>query len=969
MKSVDTLTACRETVHVGRRLEGFLEEVQVSSSPDVTGQRERAIAAKLSLPHQGFVLPRPRLRRLLEPVRVGGLVTLVAGPGYGKTAFVVDLLRSAAARTLYIALAEGDREPVRFLRYLAAGWAEAFPEQAVSVAGLPGIGRDTSEIDPLDLTALLIDLFSTEAGSPVLIALDDFHLVDASPDVVEATRLISHALPPGWTLVISSRQPLPLGIDSLNLGGRLVALTARDLRLTPREIASWAARNWGARLDTAEARALWRLTEGWPAALVLLGQRLLTRGGLVDPERVRRLIGLGHDLRSYLEGQILAGLDSVSAEVMLTAGLLGRAVFPRDGSLFQVGAVEAESHLGELVARGFLVTRSGRHTYTIHPLVRAYALQEAQRDTPAATRLQTVARHLEEVGEHQRAASMYLRGGHLEEASRPLRRLALSSPNVLVDYSEDDWLEFLPDEAATPEAAWLLVTKARILQRQSKYAAAAQLYERATRLLSGAHDREGLLSVLLGSAFCLFNQGRWEESLAVMRRCRSLAQSAAEKVEVLIVEGNVLLSLCKWDEAVEDWECALAMAPSPGREIFAQRIDLHRARLFFLMGQFRTARQWAEKALSRQCSRTSPAQALALNAAATLAWETGDYERARACTTACQNLIEMRGYSFLQVFNLLGRAAVAQGARDYRCAVELIREAQRFAANVDDSEGGFYSGLMLGEVCRRNRNAARALEHHRKVLGIVDKNRLAVSERVRALTSVGMDLVVLGQSGAALEALEETTRLARRWNLKGSLAPSLFYLAWLQAGAGREQEAARAAVEAMRIADENDQLHFFAQEARVATPILALCDRLGAGTFIRARILPQLTDGLRQYFRELTEGRTYPTDLPLGPPRHRLFAHTGGESLEAGQLEPKVAAGMESLTDREREILKMIALGMPNKTIAAKLYISEKTVKTHTNHLFRKLGVTNRLQATLVLQSYQRARRAGAAGRRRPDYR
>ena len=63
----------------------------------------------------------------------------------------------------------------------------------------------------------------------------------------------------------------------------------------------------------------------------------------------------------------------------------------------------------------------------------------------------------------------------------------------------------------------------------------------------------------------------------------------------------------------------------------------------------------------------------------------------------------------------------------------------------------------------------------------------------------------------------------------------------------------------------------------------------------------------------------------------------------------------------------MIALGMPNKVIGARLFISEKTVKTHANHIFRKLGVASRLQATLVFQSHQRAGAAGsaAAARRR----
>jgi two-component system NarL family response regulator len=78
-----------------------------------------------------------------------------------------------------------------------------------------------------------------------------------------------------------------------------------------------------------------------------------------------------------------------------------------------------------------------------------------------------------------------------------------------------------------------------------------------------------------------------------------------------------------------------------------------------------------------------------------------------------------------------------------------------------------------------------------------------------------------------------------------------------------------------------------------------------------------------------------------------------------------VAALISNLTDREREILKAIAGGMPNKVIGARLFISEKTVKTHTNHIFHKLGVTNRLQAALLFQSHQRALAAGSAGRHR----
>ncbi|MCP4221018.1 MAG: response regulator, partial [bacterium] len=57
---------------------------------------------------------------------------------------------------------------------------------------------------------------------------------------------------------------------------------------------------------------------------------------------------------------------------------------------------------------------------------------------------------------------------------------------------------------------------------------------------------------------------------------------------------------------------------------------------------------------------------------------------------------------------------------------------------------------------------------------------------------------------------------------------------------------------------------------------------------------------------------------------------------------------MFGLTEREIEILRTMALGLKNKAIAQKLFISEKTVKTHINRIFKKLGVTNRTKAILA---------------------
>lgn len=734
-------------------------------------------------------------------------------------------------------------------------------------------------------------------------------------------------------------------------------LHARELRLTPSEVGAWASHNWGLDLKPRESRALWRLTQGWPAALVLVGQRSpSSRPGLTHAD-IMGVISRGHDLRDYLKQDILSGLDVSAAQTMLIAGLLPRVIFPRDETFFPMPPGRAEAILQDLVSRGYLVAEAGRRSYTVHPLVQGFAQRQAWESNQTTRLMDRTASHLEHIGEHHQAVSVYLRAGRFQDAARLLRSLFMSSFSVGSGLTRSEWLSLLPNEAISEDGVdpWLLVAKARILQEQAEYAQADTLYQRAARLLAAGDCRRSLLPVLLGSAYCLFNQGRWEESLAVMKRCRSLAGAPREKAEVLVVEGGVLVGLCRWDEAVENWEKALVLHPEGSGEAFAQRIHFHRARLFYSLGHYRLAKQWADKAMGPGGSPGSLVRAVALNGAALLAGLTGEYDEAERYADECLRLVRTRGYSLVEIPSILNLATVALGRWDYRGAVAKIRQAQSLAASAGDAEESYWAESMLGDLCRRTGNAHRALEYHQTALDIVDENQLAMFERVQAQVAVGMDLVILGREAEGLASLEETARVARRWGLKSALAPALFYLGWLYASAGREHEAGRSLTEAMRLAEEHEHIHFFSQEAKVAAPILALCERFKITSFIRERIVCRLPERLQAYVRELASGKAYPTDVILGPPHKRgLGARDPGRSF-AAQASPEVVARIESLTEREWEVLKMVSLGLPNKVIGATLFISEKTVKTHTNHIFRKLGVGNRLQATLAFQSFQRA--------------
>lgn len=106
--------------------------------------------------------------------------------------------------------------------------------------------------------------------------------------------------------------------------------------------------------------------------------------------------------------------------------------------------------------------------------------------------------------------------------------------------------------------------------------------------------------------------------------------------------------------------------------------------------------------------------------------------------------------------------------------------------------------------------------------------------------------------------------------------------------------------------------------------------RFGAGYLLKHAGPSSLLDGIKAALRG---------ELPLDPGAAKLLANTKENPLVA-------------LTPREREVLGLIAQGLSNKAIAARLGVTEKTVKTHVSHVLAKLGLRDRVRAALFAKEH-----------------
>jgi len=858
---------------------------------------------------------RPRLREALDRGE-GRRLTLVSAPaGFGKTTLLAEWLeeRSAEYAVAWVSLDGSDNDPARFFSYLVGALREA--EDGIGDGILAAL--DAPQSPPVDVVmgALVNDL--AEIPREVVVVLDDYHVVDPGP-VHEAVSFLLEHMPENVHLVIAGRTDPPLPLPRLHARGQMTEIRAADLRFTPEEASAFLRDAMGLALSAKDVAALEGITEGWIAALQLAALSMQDRENVSG--FVESFSGSNRHVLDFLAEEVLERQPEAVRRFLLETSVLERmnaalcdAVTDRSDGQEMLERLERENL--------FVVALDDeRRWYRYHHLFRDFLRGRLGRENP------------ELVGELHLRASVWYEDNRLdseaishalsapdhERAARLIERGAKAAVGRGEVPTALRWLEALPTEA-----------KRRHPRLFADHALALALTGRpndAEPLLREVDQATGITGedrrFLLGFAsairsWCASLRGDAPEAVELARRALSLLPeedlrqrliAAGSMGDALRTVGDLASASAALAEATE---FGLAAGHTYGT---LAAMTMH-ARVQAERGRLREADETLRRALRFVSERgvgLLPATGVVHIGMGTLLYERDDLDEAERELRRGIELAERTREVTDLVWGYVALSRTKRARGDEEGALEMAREADRVArASGADLQIALAASWMVRlRISHGNLAEAATTEQERAANagGATDAARV-----VDKLTSARL-LLAQGRPDEALGLLEEPREAAEEAGRTGDLIEILALQALTLWARNNKERAVGTLTQALALAEPEGYVRTFVDEGA------AMRDLLSA------------TLGARQRSGASRVSTEYLAKLLAALPNEKATAKAGGRLPEP-------------LSARETEVLALMAAGESNGEIAARLFISTTTVKTHVNNLYRKLGTSSRTRA------------------------
>jgi LuxR family maltose regulon positive regulatory protein len=870
------------------------------------------LATKLHIPTVSpKLVPRPRLLARLGEGLACPLTLISAPAGFGKTTLLGEWRNTDSGREYplaWLSLEDDDNDPIRFLTYIVT---------ALTTIQL-GIGDTALTLlqspqppPPKAILTVLINELNT-LSIPSALVLDDYHVITAPPVHEIIGYLLDH-LPPPMHLVVLTRADPPLPLARLRVRNQLVELRANDLRFSSDEAATFLNRAMGLTLSPEDVNTLEHRTEGWIAGLQLAA---LSLRGREDSSQFIATFGGGSDyIVDYLVEEVLDRQSESVRTFLLQTSILKQLTGPLCNAL--TGRTDGQATLEHLERANLFATPIGGegHWYRYHQLF-ADVMQNRLR------RL-----HPDQVsGLHIRAAEWFETNHFIGEAID--HALIAQDRDRAVRLVEQNGLPMLMRGEMTTLLSWL-------------------------KALGACVQAHPWLSIYQSWAFLLTAQlDQVEDGLA---KAEDHIQSSMRSLEAEDMHGHIA--------AIRAYGAA-------------QR------------GEAARAIEWGQQALELLPEDNQIIRSVVTLALGTACRLSGDLAGAQRYLVQAQRTGQAAGNLYLALGAHSGLADLYFDQGKLHLSAETYRELIQLATRPDGRQlpsagmAYFASALIFYEW----NDLARALEYTLKALALCSQwgnvAMLATSHgmlfRIRYLQ---------GNLTGAQESLAEAERLVRTQPL-APRAPG-----WVAALRVRLWLAQGNLASAIRWAEESglyaqDDMSLWREWEYLAivrvllaegkcNDALALVERLlrpaqasgRAGGMIEMLVLKALVlqakrafpSALQELERALAiaqAGGYLRTFLDEGEPMAQLLRHAGSRGIEpeyvakllsefdrvSGTASSGAQPLLDPLSERELQVLHLLAAGKTNREIADELVLAIGTVKRHLNNIYGKLTVESRTE-------------------------
>ena len=878
------------------------------------------LATKLYIPPpRPKVVQRPQLiQRLNEALRYTPGVTLISAPaGFGKTTLVSEWIADGEQPAAWLSLDDGDNDPARFLTYLITALQHVAADLGASLLTV----LQAPQPPPTEsiLTALLNEI--TTIRNNFILILDDYHVIDATSVDHALTFLLEHQ-PLQMHLVIVTREDPPLPLARLRASGQMTELRAADLRFTLSEAAEFLNQIMGLKLSAEDIAALETRTEGWIAGLQLAA--LSMQGQKDTSSFIQSFTGSHHFVMDYLVEEVLKRQPESIQTFLLNTSMLNRLCGPLCDAVLLDESAPGQQTLEHLErANLFIIPLDDeRRWYRYHHLfadLLRQRLHQSIHSTMGMAKGRSLAREL-----HIRASQWYEDNGlaleafHHAAAANDIERAErlIDGRGMPLHLSGGvtpilDWLESLPTTVlnARPSlwwrhAAFLLINGQTIGVGEKLEAAEAAL----SAILQGSEpDKE--TRNLIGQIAAA------RATLALTRYdVESMLSQSRRALDYLHPDQRFTRASANWTLGyayVLQWDRPAA------RQAFTEAISLSQATsaMFTLIlatiglgyvQEFDTELYQAAETYRRvlQWAGDHPQQIIneAHLGLARVLYEWNDLEAAEQ--HALQSLHLARQYESIidrfiigEVF--LSRLKLAQGNVDDAAAIlaktaESVRQ-RNFLFRVPE-----VAAAQVLTLLRQGRPEAMAVAAH-----LADTHKLPLSQARVHLAQ--------GNPSAALAVLESFQHLVEAKGWKDERLKVMVLQAVAYQALGALDKAVQLLSDALTLAEPGGFIRIFIDEGTPMAQLLSAASAHG--------IMPDYVTKLLAILEADEQRREDKSSVP------------SAQSL------------IEPLSQRELEVLQLIAQGLSNDEISKRLFLALDTVKGHNRKIYDKLQVQRRTEA------------------------